>query len=380
VEREHEGLLAAILSTAVDSIIVIDRRGIVQSVNPATEKLFGYPAEDVVGNNVKMLMPTPYREAHDGYLHNYQETGVPKIIGIGREVIGQRNDGTTFPVHLAVSEMNVDGQKLFAGIVRDISDLKHAQQQLSDMNAVLEQRVEQRTTELHETQAELVRAEKLSTLGQVSGGIAHEIRNPLNAIKTSAYYLLNAKSLSPKKMQEHLQRIDKQVTLIDNVIAALTDIARLPEPKQSDCDLHEIVMSALENVSITPTITIVDRVDRDLPKVRVDANQIRIVFRNLLKNARDAMKEGGTITLRSEHNGQEVTLHVIDTGTGIAQEHFQHITEPLYSTKARGMGLGLAISKAILDKNHGRLEVESESGKGATFSVILEAAPNHEVE
>lgn len=374
MERQHQGLLAAILSTAVDSIIVIDERGIVQSVNPATERVFGYSADEIIGNNIKMLMPSPYQESHDGYLQQYRDTGIRKIIGIGREVVGQRKDGATFPMHLAVSEVNVDGVRLFAGIVRDITDLKAAQQQLKEVNSVLEQRVEERTRDLKRAQADLLRAEKLATLGQVSGGIAHEIRNPLNAIKTSAYYLLNAKTPSESKVDEHLTRIDKQVTLIDNVVTALADVARMPEPKQSVCNVREIIRNVLGNVSISSSINLVDRMDENTPNVNVDPNQIPIVFRNLIRNARDAMPDGGTITIESEFSDEAVTIHVSDTGIGIDPEDLKHITEPLYSTKARGMGLGLAISNAILEKNHGRMSVESQVGQGTTFSVTLKRA------
>ena len=187
-------VLAAILDNAVDAIINITPQGIIDSVNPAAVKMFGFSSEEMIGNNIKMLMPNPYRDEHDGYLANYHAGGPRKIIGVGREVVGQRKDGSTFPMHLAVSEIKIDDTHLYTGIVRDISDLKRAEQELAAANEQLEDRVKQRTTELRETQADLVRAEKFATLGKVSGGIAHEIRNPLNAVKTSAYYLLNAKS------------------------------------------------------------------------------------------------------------------------------------------------------------------------------------------
>ncbi len=201
MEPERQDLLAAILRTAVNAIIVIDQRGIIQDVNPATEKLFGYSSEDVLGKNVNILMPTPYREEHDDYLENYRKSGVAKIIGIGREVVGRRKDGTNFPIHLAVSEIKSGPERLFAGIVRDISDLTDAQRKLTLLNEELEERVRLRTAELRAAQSELVRKERLATLGQISGGIAHEIRNPLNAIKTSSYYLLNAESFKRKGMR-----------------------------------------------------------------------------------------------------------------------------------------------------------------------------------
>ncbi|WP_442509385.1 two-component system sensor histidine kinase NtrB [Novipirellula sp. SH528] len=374
MHNQDQVLLAALLRTAVDAIIVINDRGIIQSVNPATTKLFGYSEAEMVGENVKLLMPTPYREEHDGYLRSYHETGRAKIIGIGREVTGKRKDETTFPMHLAVSEVPLGDKKLFAGIVRDISDLKNAQQQLSEINEQLEQRVRDRTSELHAAQAELLKAGKLATLGQVSGGIAHEIRNPLNAVRTSAYYLRNAKNLTPAKTSEHLERIDRQVLLIEKVITALSDFVRLPEPRLSKCNVGELIQEVISEVSLPDNVHMQNHVASDLPTAMVDPNQISIVFHNLLRNAGDAMPDGGTITLASNVIENQIIIEVIDTGVGIGDEHIRRITEPLYSTKAQGMGLGLAVSAAILDKNHGHLEVESQLGVGTTFAVHL---PEH---
>lgn len=374
MEQERHALLAAILQTAVDAIIVIDQQGTVQDANPATERLFGYALNEVLGNNVKMLMPPPFRQEHDGYLKSYHETGIAKVIGIGREVVGRRKDGSDFPMHLAVSEISAGPPRLFAGIVRDITDIKDAQRKLTQLNQELEQRVRQRTMQLREAQSELVRNERLATLGQVSGGIAHEIRNPLNAIKTSSYYLLNAKAPSEEKVREHLERIDRQVSLIDNVVTALTDVARLPEPQLDQCDIRMVVAQVSAAVAIDDSITIVNDIPSDLPKALVDSNQIPIVFRNLIRNARDAMTDGGTLTISAQVLKDQLAIHVTDTGIGISKDDLRRITEPLYSTKTKGMGLGLAISKAIIEKNGGQLDVKSEVGKGTTFTVLLRAA------
>ncbi len=375
MQNNDQALLSAILTTAVDAIIVIDTSGIIQSTNPATSRLFGYTTQEMLGNNVKLLMPSPYHTEHDGYLESFHTTGRAKIIGIGREVTGKRKDDTTFPMHLAVSEVKLGDTKLFAGIVRDISDLKAAQQKLTEVNELLEQRVRQRTDELQAAQADLVKAEKLSTLGQVSGGIAHEIRNPLNAIRTSAYYLRNARSLSPEKMTEHLERIDRQVSLVDSVITALSDIARLPEPRVESSDINVLIRQVLGTVSIPDNITIKNELAPTLPTVTIDPNQIAIVFRNLLRNARDAMPDGGLIRLASQQRAEAIIIEVIDNGVGIESDDLRRITEPLFTTKARGMGLGLAISAAIIDKNRGRLEVESEVGVGTTFALHLPMHP-----
>ena len=370
MEHAEPALLRAILATAVDAIIVIDGHGIVQRVNDATVSMFGYGRDELIGKNVHVLMPQPYRREHNGYLNNYAETGIAKIIGIGREVVGRRKDGQTFPMHLAVSEVEVNQRRWFAGIVRDISDLKKAQQKLADLNEDLEQRVQRRTAQLVKAQSSLVRAERLATLGKVSGGIAHEIRNPLSVIRTSAFFLRRAKDLSPEKMAEHLERIERQVAMIDNVVTALADVAKLPEPKAVRCRVEEVVRSVVDNTSLPAAIEVTCEL-LNLPDVRIDPNQIAIVFRNLVRNARDAMPNGGQLMVAGIVGDDSVAVSVRDTGPGIPADQLEKILEPLYSTKARGMGLGLAICQAILHKNRGHLRVESQLGVGTTFHIVL---------
>ncbi|MEL7500225.1 MAG: PAS domain S-box protein [Planctomycetota bacterium] len=496
--RQRVKTLEAIHDEAVDAIITIDNRGIIASVNPATETLFGFEESELLGQNIKILMPNPYREAHDGYLENYRKSGKRQIIGIGREVVGQRKNGVTFPIHLAVSEIQIGDQTLFAGVIRDLSAFKSLekattslgriiedsvneififdteslkfvlvnnggrenlqytldelkeltpvdikpdftepkfreaieplrsgnvahlnfetrhqrkdgsvydvevhlhtsthqekevyvafildvtqrnkaeraiQKQREQMQADLEALVETRTAELRATQAELVQAEKFSTLGKVSGGIAHEIRNPLNAVKTSAYYLLNAKNPSAEKTKEHLERIDRQVTMIDNVVTALSDVAKLPDANLDSVDLGPILRRLVAMVELPENIEPIVDLPEHLPDVQVDENQIVIAFKNLLRNARDAMADrGGKLTISATIEQDAVVFHVNDTGCGISPEDMQKILEPLYTTKARGMGLGLSITRAIVEKNAGELSVASEPGKGSQFSILL---------
>lgn len=370
-DNPDTGTLDAILSNAVDAIITIDERGIIQSANPATKKLFGFSLDEVIGQNVKMLMPNPYRDMHDAYIEAYCQTGIRKIIGIGREAVGKRRDGTSFPIHVAISETTFDTRRQFTGIIRDISDLKDIERKLAETNEGLEERVRQRTQELEKAQAELVRSEKYSTLGKVAGGIAHEIRNPLNAIKTSAYFLLNANQPPPEKIQEHLERIDRQVSLIDSVVTALSDVAKLPDASLQLTDSRSLVQSAVDSIQIASNIHVVFNFDDDLPPVLVDETQIAIAFKNLIRNAREAMPEGGTLTIGAFADDDWIDFIVSDTGVGIQKSDLKQILEPLFSTKARGMGLGLSITQAIVEKNLGHLSVESEWGHGSQFCIRL---------
>jgi two-component system sensor kinase FixL len=362
----------AIFENAVDAIITMNEVGLMEAINPATERLFGYSADELIGRNFKTLMPSPYRDTSDGYWKHYLESRIPKITGKGRRVTGVRKDGSTFPIHLAISEVRAEQRTLFTGIARDISDLVSPQSETRQLNEDLQERLRERTEELQLAQAELRHQEKLAILGQVSGGIAHEIRNPLNAVKTSVFYLLNAEDLSEAKIKEHLDRIDRQVTLIENVVTAFSDVARLPAPTHCKQDLSSHIQAVLRTVALPEWIEVVTRFPDEPVEVAVDGNQIPIVFRNLVRNARDAMQDGGTLTIGVGKNAEGNTIaFVSDTGTGISDEDLDRVMEPLYSTKAGGMGLGLAISRAIVERNGARLAFESEFGKGSTFYVIF---------
>jgi signal transduction histidine kinase len=217
--------------------------------------------------------------------------------------------------------------------------------------------------------------DRLATIGQVAGGIAHELRNPLNVIKTSVYYLLNARQSTPEKRAEHLQRIDRQVSTADGVITALNDFARLPIPSLERMSIEGCLRDVLENTPLPKTVEVHIDVPPAVPNLLGDAEQLKIVLGNLVRNARDAMPSGGRLTLSANKiDGDQVEIRVIDTGVGIKPEDLERVMEPLYSTKARGIGLGLAITRAIVEKHQGRLRVTSELGRGTEFVVTLPSA------
>lgn len=223
------------------------------------------------------------------------------------------------------------------------------------------------------------RTERLATLGKVAGGIAHELRNPLNAIKTSVYFLLNARQLTPEKQREHLERIDRQVGVSDRVITALSDFARLPVPQFKAITVGELAKQAIDPLAIPATIDVQIESPVTLPQVSVDASQMAIVISNLVRNAIDAMPQGGQLRIVGREEVDEsgeaplhfIAIDVTDSGCGMSEEILTHITEPLFSTKSRGLGLGLAIAREIVQKHGGRLLVRSQLGVGTTFTVRL---------
>jgi signal transduction histidine kinase len=226
--------------------------------------------------------------------------------------------------------------------------------------------------------ARLQRSERLAAIGQVAGGVAHELRNPLNVVKTSVYYLLNARNPTAEKKAEHLHRIERHVLLADNVITALSNFAKAPVATAAPFPLTACIREVLETNPISSACKVMIDCPDSLPPALADADQVRIVLGNLVRNAREAMPQGGLLTIRCRADNGHVEVAVSDTGVGIAPEHLSRVMEPLYSTKARGLGLGLAIARSILEKNHGSLRVTSEPGRGSTFTVRLQAGPTHE--
>lgn len=224
----------------------------------------------------------------------------------------------------------------------------------------------------NEYMSQIQRSERLAAIGQVAGGIAHELRNPLNAVKTSAYYLSHARNPTPEKTREHLQRIDRQVTLADGVITTLSDFAKLPTPNLQPFSVTECINEVLQSHPVSEVFQVAFDCPPSLPRAQGDMKQLQIVFDNLIRNARDAMPEKGRLSITATQVDHSLNIAFADNGTGISPEILNRITEPLFSTKARGIGLGLAIVQSILDKNNATLDVKSELNQGSTFTVQLE--------
>lgn len=363
--RQSEWRYRAIFETAVDAIITIDEKGVIESVNPAGEKLFGYRAEELIGGNVNRLMPSPDHERHDQYLEHYRRTGVKKIIGIGREVIALRKDGTLFPVRLAVSEMWLGDRRIFTGQVHDITEHKKMEQGLKEANEA----------------ALAANASKDQFLATLS----HELRTPL----TPALMVIASRESDPAlaaDLREDLATARRNLELEARLIDDLLDLNRVVRGKiqlhLQPQNLHAVIQRALavcradfETKGQTTTVAL--RAAEHF--IDTDAGRLQQVFWNLLRNAAKFTPRGGTITVRSSNPAPgTVRVEIADTGIGIAPERISRLFVPFEQGDAKitqqygGMGLGLAISKALVDLHNGQIQVRSEgTGKGTTFTVEL---------
>ena len=348
----------AILETTVDAIITIDSQGIVQTFNSAAEKIFGYRAEEVIGNNVKMLMPAPYRSEHDGYIGRYLKTGVPKIIGIGRQVTGRRKDGTEFPMDLAVSEVSLKDKRLFTGIVRDITERKYLEEQL-------------------------VQSAKLAAVGKLVSGIAHEVNNPVSIIKMHIASLMQDSEGQklPKELIEPLKVIQRQNSKVSQIMAGLLAFSRQGYFSPEWTDVNQTVHAAVglvENTLQNQGIVYQAELEDSLPKVFLDPIRIEQVLVNLFNNAIDTMSSGGVLTVSTTPETDEthrdwVVIRVGDTGEGIEEEHIDQLFDPFFTTKevGEGTGLGLSVSYGLIQEHKGRIEVSSQRGKGTEFQIYF---------
>lgn len=365
--RDSSARIQSILDTVVDGIITIDQRGIVQTINPAVERIFGYAAEEVIGQNIKMLMPEPYRGLHDGYLENYVKSGVARIIGRGREVTGRRKDGTTFPMDLAVSRMNLSGELHFTGVVRDIT----ARKQVED--ALIAAREE----------ADIANSAKDSFLATMS----HEIRTPLTGM-LGMLELLSMTDLDREQLAT-LNSAWGSARALLRIVNDILDWSKIQEGKlqlspqaTSIPLLLQEVVNTYSRIASTKSLVLRQRADSRLaPAHIVDPLRLSQVLNNFVSNAIKFTQRGEVEVcaelLEQISGGERIRFSVKDTGIGISKEAQEHLFQRYWqggSDTARmygGTGLGLAICRSLADLMDGEIELESAPGRGTTFSVTL---------
>jgi two-component system sensor kinase FixL len=359
--REREARLQSIFDTLSDAVVIIDERGLVELFSAAAERLFGYAADEVVGQNVSMLMPSPYHDQHDGYLQHYRETGEKRIIGIGRVVVALRKDHTTFPIELSVGEIRTEERRFFIGFIRDITERQGTERRLQEI------------------QAELLHSTRLSTMGQMASALAHELNQPLTAVINYAQAsrrLLGA-GAGEDKLRPVIEKAVEQASRAGQIIRRLRDFLEKGETERRLESINPVVeeATALALVGVKDAgVKVRIEIGRDLPAVMMDKIQIQQVVMNLVRNAVEAMetserRELAILTLLNESHDVEVA--VLDTGLGLAPEVAAQLFQPFVSTKQKGMGLGLSICRTIVEAHGGRLTAASRAGGGTEFRFTL---------
>ena len=253
------------------------------------------------------------------------------------------------------------------------NELGDAKAKIEDYSKTLEKRVEQRTRELKEAQERLIRSEKLAALGKLAGVVAHELRNPLGVINNSVYFLKMrlGQAMEDKKIKKHLEILEEEVNTSDRIITDILIFGRMKKPQLSKTDIAEIINKSLVKVDVPENIEVVIKLEGNLPRILADGVQLRLVFSNIILNGIQAMPKGGRLTIIGRRQGEFIEVDIADTGEGILKENLDKIFEPLFSTKARGTGLGLTVCQSIINMHNGIIQIQSEVGKGTRFMIKL---------
>lgn len=363
VDHGDDGLFGALIAVAADGIIVTDDKGILKIYNRACERLFGYTREEAIGRELSMLMPEPFRSAHAAFVSRYLVTSEKRIIGIGREVVGRRKDGTTFPMYISVGEGMSGPNRIFVGIVHDISERK-----------AREQRIE-------ELQNDLRHVTRLSAMGQLSSAIAHELNQPLaaslNYINAAQHLLDNVPGETADRAREAVMRAAVQIARAGEIIRRLREFVEKREHSRTPIDVNHTVGEAIAlgligtmGSSIPLTTDLAPR----LPAVFADRVQIQQVLVNLLLNAADAMQGMADPRLRIEtalEPGGIVRVAIVDNGPGLSDETRRLLFQPFVTTKPTGIGIGLSICKTIVEAHGGRLWADAAPEGGMIFQFTL---------
>jgi two-component system sensor kinase FixL len=366
----REAHLASILETVPDAMIVIDEHGIISDFSAAAERTFGYSADEAVGQNVKILMPSPYRDGHDAYLARYLDTGERRIIGIGRVVVGERKDGTTFPMELAVGEMRSNDRRFFTGFVRDLTERQDTESRLQEL------------------QSELVHISRLTAMGEMASTLAHELNQPLSAI---ANYLKGVRRLlerpgaaQPGVISDAVDKAAEQALRAGDIVRRLRDFVARGESERRVESIAKLVeeASALALVGVKEQgIRVRTQYDLDVDLVLADKVQVQQVLLNLMRNAVEAMAGAPRRDLLLSTAAAEgmAVINVADSGPGIEAEIAAQLFQPFVTSKPHGMGVGLSISRTIVEAHGGRIWTEPNPGGGTIFRFTLPRVSDEDV-
>ncbi len=369
--KGREQHLISILDTVPDAMVVIDAHGLITSFSRAAERLFQYNAGEVIGRNVSMLMPSPYRESHDGYLERYLTTGEKRIIGIGRVVVGLRQDGSTFPMELSVGEVSGE-QRFFTGFVRDLTERQEHESRIQEL------------------QTELVHISRLTALGEMSSALAHELNQPLAAIGN---YMNGLKRMArsgnapnPAMLDDILDKAAEQAMRAGEIIRRLRNFASRGEAERRVESLSRLIVEAGALAFIgakEQSVRVSTTLDPSVDLVLADRVQIQQVILNLIRNGMEAMAGAPVRNLELRSIAQDdnmVCISVADTGTGIPESVRDQLFQPFVTTKEAGMGVGLSICRTIVESHGGKIWAQNRPQGGAVFAFTLQTVADQGAE
>jgi two-component system sensor kinase FixL len=365
--KDANARLNALLDAAVDALIIIDGIGNIELFNTAAQKMFLYSSQEVVGKNIKLLMPNPYRDEHDKYISSYLTSGESKIIGKGRKVRGKKSNGQEFPIFLSVGEVKESSHTQFVGIIRDISEQEHDR------------------VEAQESRDRLSHASRLSSMGELAAGIAHEMNQPLSAISSYAQAskrLLQSNTAENKeKVVSALDKICGQAIRASEVITRLRTFVKKRVAQREAVDLNKLILETVNLAKVDTRIldheVLLELDNINNPQLSADPVQIQQVLLNLIRNGIDSMEslKGSPLRIRSHWlSDQLIEVSVIDCGLGMDEETSNGIFTPFFTTKESGMGMGLPVSQNIIHAHGGRINFAPNQPSGCIFSFSLPAS------
>lgn len=367
---EREAKLNSILNAAIEGIIVVDNVGTIVSVNAAVENIFGFSAEELIGNSISLLMPIPMRKKQDYYLEKYLRIVIPKAIGNLREVEGLRKNGTLVPLDMTIAEFPLDGMNYFSGIVRDVSRRKLQEQQEKEH---LEQ---------------LAHVTRLGLMGEMASGIAHEVNQPLSAVVNYTQVcmrLLQNESPDLEKIGETMLKVSQQALKAGQIIHNMREFVKTRKIQRTKVDINDLIYDAISLFESDFKQHLVDmrfELTKSLPNVFIDRVQIEQVILNLIRNSIDALKDlpqfsQRKLSIESTLNHLNyIEIRVKDNGPGLTPLQREKILTPFFTTKASGMGMGLSISRSLVEAHNGTLHFNSKEDKGTTFYFTLPTTEN----
>ncbi len=395
---ESEELYRNMIELSPDTTLTFDAKGVAISCNTAAVKMLGYSKEEMVGKHFSKLGAVRLKDVprYTKLLASILMGKAPEPI----EVALKRKDGVLRLADVRFNPLKVGGKTIILATLRDITERRQMEQEIQAKNELLEAQNEElhsaneelqateeelraaneelqaANEEIRETQEQLIRSEKLAAIGQLAGGVGHELRNPLGAIKNAVYYIrgkVAESELGQKepRVMEFLRIIDDEINSSNKIISDLLGFSRVGKPSVSPTRIERLIEDTLSHTTLPENIELIKKIDTELPEIEIDPDQIRQVLLNVITNAAQAMPEGGKLTIGAEQDNSLLKIQITDTGSGIPDQNLGKIFDPLYTTKAKGIGLGLAVCKSIVTRHNGNIEAKSRAGKGTTFTIWL---------